>query len=92
MPIANDERCPQCNSANVLPLAYGIPSASGIEAARRGEVMLGAGPMYDDCPNRGCGTCRHRWLETSDPGYIEAKALRESLRERIRARDQQNKT
>ena len=80
MTDTTSERCPKCDAAAVVPLVYGKPGPELIARAERGEVRLGIGVMFDGCPNRACKSCRHTWLETSDPGYIEGKRLREKLR------------
>ncbi len=56
--------CPECGSADRVPIFYGYPSAALFEARRRGEVALGGCVITgDDEPARQCGGCGTRYGE-----------------------------
>lgn len=41
----NSPICPECNSQDLIPLAYGYPTDETFKAADRGEVVLGAASL-----------------------------------------------
>jgi transcription elongation factor Elf1 len=51
--------CPQCGSQDVVPIVYGLPGPELMEAAARGEVMLGGCVL--GLQNRGCRACGARF-------------------------------
>jgi hypothetical protein len=53
--------CPKCGSQRVMPVMYGYPSVEGMEAARRGEVVLGGCVVYDLAPRWACAECHHQF-------------------------------
>lgn len=62
--------CPECGSTEVIPIAYGLPAHSLVEAAPRGEVEIGGCLISDDDPTHACRTCGHRFRRRGrlDPG------------------------
>ena len=53
--------CPNCGSERVTPIVYGLPSVQGMEAAKRGEVVLGGCMVYDLSPRWFCQACHRRF-------------------------------
>lgn len=72
--------CPNCNSAVIIPIVYGKPGAELMQQAEAGEIKLGGCIVLETCPNRFCKDCSHRWIDESDPKWIEAQGLRKRLR------------
>jgi len=52
--------CPLCGGESV-PIEYGEPSAEGLEASDRGEVILGGCIVWDEMPTVACRVCDHSW-------------------------------
>jgi len=53
--------CPECGSADVVPIAYGKPGTELASAAERGEVVLGGCMVSEDSPNWHCNACGEQW-------------------------------
>jgi len=56
--------CPECESADVVPIVYGLPAPELFASADRGEVVLGGcvvGFAGDD-PTHACKACGARFL------------------------------
>jgi hypothetical protein len=54
-------RCPSCGRRDARRLVFGFPMPELLEAARRGDVVLGGpGPMPGG-PNRACRSCGTRF-------------------------------
>ena len=53
--------CPSCNSENVATIAFGYPSPEMINAAERGEIVLGGCCVTEDDPKWHCKDCAHEW-------------------------------
>ena len=53
--------CPQCGSAEVVPIIYGFPGPELAEESERGKVELGGCVVSDDDPRWCCKRCDHRW-------------------------------
>ena len=51
-------RCPHCRSKTGVPVQYGFPTLASVDAAERGEVVLGGCVLGDDDPPRACTSCR----------------------------------
>jgi len=52
--------CPQCDSMDWIPIAYGYPSEKLLETSSRGEVAIGGCCIEDDSPNWECKKCGHQ--------------------------------
>ncbi len=63
-------RCPRCDSDEVVPILYGMPSPEMVEASRRGEMALGGCVVFPEAPNRTCRNCGHEWRE-DDAGSLD---------------------
>lgn len=50
--------CPECGEAETIPIVYGKPGPGLMEAADRGEVVLGGCVVYDGMPTAQCAHCR----------------------------------
>ena len=46
-------KCQRCGSAEVLPIAYGLPSRKLVGAAEAGRVVLGGRAVWTEAPT-GC--------------------------------------
>lgn len=58
--------CPHCAQAEAVPIAYGYPSPEGMEAAERGEVVLGGCVVTGEDPRTICRACGSRWSASRD--------------------------
>ncbi len=56
-----ERTCLQCGSGRVVPIVYGMPGGALIEAAERGEVVLGGCVVGDDDPEWSCLECWTQW-------------------------------
>jgi hypothetical protein len=56
------EACPFCGKHLIVPVLYGSPSTEGLEAARRGEIVLGGCGSFFDDPNWFCRACDN-WFD-----------------------------
>ena len=54
-------QCPRCNSAHVVPIVYGLPTAGLGDQAERGEVTLGGCCVAGDDPEWHCRDCSWVW-------------------------------
>ena len=68
LPGANNRRrrvrarkCPECSSAGVVPILYGMPTREAWEAAERGEFVLGGCTVDEGQPTWSCSACGHQW-------------------------------
>ena len=59
MKNASKRICPECQSTNIAPIAYGLPGPEMSESALRGEIVLG-GCMVDT-PRWYCRDCESAW-------------------------------
>jgi hypothetical protein len=53
-------RCPECGEDTLRPIAYGLPSLELMEAAGRGEVVLGGCVITPHAPAWACTRCRYQ--------------------------------
>lgn len=51
-------RCPSCRAKAGVPVQYGLPAPAAVDAAQRGELVLGGCVLTDDDPPRCCTECR----------------------------------
>lgn len=56
-----NEVCPVCESAHVLPIVYGFPPSDVMDAARRGELVLGGCNIDESYRNFCCMNCKARF-------------------------------
>jgi hypothetical protein len=54
-------RCPACNSANVVPIVYGLPTMFGVENEAKGNIHLGGCCVDADSPQWYCAQCSSAW-------------------------------
>jgi hypothetical protein len=54
--------CPRCGAADVRPILYGFPSSEAIDAADRGELVLGGCVVSEDDPDIACRACGLRFV------------------------------
>ncbi len=58
--------CPECGSTDIVPIAYGLPGQELVEAADRGEVILGGCIVWDNAPNLHCKACGTQWYKPTN--------------------------
>ena len=51
------QKCPSCNSNNVVTIVYGMPSSELEEQAQRGEIILGGCVVTENDPELYCKDC-----------------------------------
>lgn len=57
--VAGFPPCPSCGTtADPLPILYGFPDQEAVEAAERGEAVLGGCLVGDESPELACPTCQ----------------------------------
>jgi hypothetical protein len=61
--------CPFCGSVDTVPIVYGLPTQE-LEAAGRGELVLGGRPVGFDAPDRACQDCGHQWQTGGLPVWV----------------------
>ena len=71
--------CPECLSDAVVPIVYGKPAPELRNRADRREVKLGGCIVMPDAANRFCFECNARWLDETDPSYLERQRLIDKL-------------
>jgi hypothetical protein len=62
--------CPQCGSADAVPIAYGLPSFDMFEEAERGEVALGGCIVSGNDPAWQCTSCKQRFGAEADSSQV----------------------
>ena len=55
-------KCPNCACEKVLEIVYGKPPSDILEAADRGEVILGGCVISKDSPKMQCSFCGYKWI------------------------------
>ncbi len=61
-------RCPRCQSDEVLPIAYGLPSPEMVQESMAGRVKLGGSTIWPESPDWHCVVCGHEWrTEETNP-------------------------
>ncbi len=70
--------CPACHSRDIVPIAYGLPSADTRAKAEAGLLVLGGCCLRSDGPAWCCKTCEHRWArpDSDDITAEEERAWR----------------
>jgi hypothetical protein len=56
-------KCPSCQSADVVPIMYGLPGPEMAEASIKGEIVLGGCVIFGNDPAWFCRACEARWNE-----------------------------
>ena len=51
--------CPNCNSASVVPIMYGLPGAEAGKLQEEGKLKLGGCIVWDENPGWYCNDCEH---------------------------------
>jgi hypothetical protein len=64
MPITT---CAECGGKGVQ-IVYGLPGPELVDAAERGELVLGGCDIGDQDPNLQCRTCGNAWRTGSASG------------------------
>jgi hypothetical protein len=55
--LMEEKKCPDCGSANVVKIVYGMPSEETVEAELRGEFILRGDIIFPDSPGMHCREC-----------------------------------
>jgi hypothetical protein len=53
--------CPECNSQEVVPILYGMPTAQAAEEEEKGKLFIGGCCIYEDSPKWHCKACGNEW-------------------------------
>lgn len=53
--------CPDCKQRAGVEIGYGYPSPELMEAASRGDIVLGGCCLTEEAPERECTACGHQW-------------------------------
>lgn len=53
--------CPKCNSAEIIPILYGMPTYETFEEAEKGNIKLGGCEVFGGIPDKYCKACKHEW-------------------------------
>jgi hypothetical protein len=69
MELRKPDTCPRCSASKIQPIVYGLVMGEGLEAARRGEIVLGGCIVGENMPVWRCVACRHRWYDETDPAW-----------------------
>lgn len=67
--------CPKCQSEEAIPILYGYPNETAIQAAKEGKIKLGGCCVTGYDPRFYCKQCHQEF----DPEAIPAEALREAI-------------
>ena len=62
------QKCPSCDSNNVVPIVYGMPGSELMEQAERGEVILGGCVVTDNDPGLYCKDCGSEFYQEEGRG------------------------
>jgi hypothetical protein len=57
--MSEEGPCPQCGSADVAPILYGLPGPDAMDAAKAGSLILGGCEPHES--SHGCRSCGARW-------------------------------
>jgi hypothetical protein len=61
--------CPTCGRNTVVPIIYGMPTPEGLEAAERGEFVLGGCCIFDGQATRRCTACD--WDDSTGSDWLD---------------------
>jgi hypothetical protein len=74
--------CPTCQSSEVVPIMYGLPSSEGLAAAKRGEVQLGGCVIGPASPRWYCRACGEYFGDhLDDAAWWRSRLTREAQAE-----------
>jgi len=59
--------CPRCNSDEVIPIVYGMPSPQLVEESRAGRVALSGRVVWPEAPKWRCVACGLEWRDEELP-------------------------
>ena len=66
MPRRAVYKCPKCDSRNIVPILYGMPTMEAREEEMMGNIYLGGCCGTEDAPDRYCNDCEHQWRKTDN--------------------------
>ena len=66
MPRRATYKCPKCDSRDIAPILYGMPSFGMQDQEMRGEIYRGGCCMEIDAPDRHCNDCEHQWSKADN--------------------------
>ena len=59
--MVDAERCPRCQSDEVLRIAYGMPSEEMVRESIAGRVAFGGCLVWSEAPDLTCRACGYVW-------------------------------
>ena len=62
------QKCPSCNTNNVVPIVYGMPGSDLEEQEQRGEIILGGCIVTDNDPELYCKDCGREFYREEGRG------------------------
>lgn len=71
--------CPNCSSINAAGILYGYPTEEAMEAAERGDIILGGCCVGLDDPKYGCKDCGYEWGGGKSTWLYEVKTVKASV-------------
>lgn len=59
--------CPRCKGRSIVPIAYGLLNAEGLQKVRDGLIVSGGCLVGRENPDWHCKACDHEWHDAEDP-------------------------
>ena len=59
--LPEKNKCPKCNSTDIIPIAYGYPGPEMIDQSMKGKIALGGCGIREKQPNKHCTECEFEW-------------------------------
>jgi hypothetical protein len=53
--------CPKCQSDNIIPIVYGLPSSEAGDDEKKGLIRLGGCDIDESSPQWHCKNCGHEF-------------------------------
>ena len=85
-PLGRRRKCPECGSASVAHILYGLPAAPDEEMQRQldsGRIVFGGCCVFPESPDRVCNECGYAWRPTRKiigrpqrPGFPRSRGRR----------------
>jgi len=79
MELRKPQNCPRCGSSKLAGILYGRPTAEGMEAVDRGELIFGSCFISLDQADWECMSCRYQWFDAEDPARIRRDQILNDL-------------
>ncbi len=77
----NSKVCPECESKNVVPIIYGMPTCEVQKKEEEGKIQLGGCCIMPDSPRYACNDCHCIWggEELLEKSYEDIKRIKASV-------------